>query len=53
MDASILLRKGNKIITGDIGREGPGSERGDREKGGSGLGAVREETGKKYRGSKN
>ena len=35
MDASFLLRKGNKIITGGRGREGgreggPGSERGGR-----------------------
>jgi len=33
MDASVLLRKGNKIITGDRGREGPGWERGKREGG--------------------
>jgi hypothetical protein len=27
MDASILLRRGNKIITGGRGRKGPGRER--------------------------
>ena len=39
MDASVLHRRGNKIITGGRGREGPGRERIEyRENGGSGSG---------------
>ena len=30
VNASVLLRKGNKIITGGRGREGSGRERGER-----------------------
>jgi hypothetical protein len=30
MDASISLRRGNKIIKGSRGREGPGCERGKK-----------------------
>jgi hypothetical protein len=48
-DASILLRRGNKIIMGARGREGPGWERGEgrreRIRYGGGRG-----TGKKPRG---
>jgi hypothetical protein len=39
VDASILLRRRNKIITGSRGREGPGRERG----GGGKRGAERAE----------
>ena len=46
MDASISLRRGNKIIMGGKGREGPGWERGGGgEKGGkeeAGLGSGRD-----------
>ena len=45
MDASIQLRRGNKIITGGRGREGLGRERGRGRKRGtaSHLGIVRRE----------
>ena len=44
-DASIPLRRGNKIIMGGRGREGPGWERGQGGKGGpeSGIGGDRRE----------
>ena len=35
VDASVLLRKGNKIITGGRGREGPGKENGVEKEGGA------------------
>jgi hypothetical protein len=48
VDASVLLRRGNKIITGIRGREGSGRERGGGGKkvSGSGVGG----DGEKYRG---
>ena len=49
VDASILFRRGNKIITGSREREGPGREREGEGKGG-GQDQVWEETGEKYRG---
>jgi len=42
VDASILLRRGNKIIMGGRGREGPWRERGGRGKGGAGSGMGRD-----------
>jgi hypothetical protein len=43
VDASILHRRGNKIITGGRGRERPGRERIEcRENGGSGSGIGRD-----------
>ena len=49
VDSSISLRKGNKIITGDSGREGPGwkGERGIKKRGAV---QIWEETGEKFRG---
>jgi hypothetical protein len=44
MDASIVLRRGNKIITGDRGIEEPDRERGEGgKKGGSCMRRVRRE----------
>ena len=45
MDASVLLRRGKKIIPGGRGREGSGRERGRFSKGraGSGVGGDRRE----------
>jgi hypothetical protein len=40
--ASIPLRKGNKIITGGRGREGPEWERGEGQKAGTGSGMGRD-----------
>jgi hypothetical protein len=51
VDASVLLRRGNKIVMGDRGWEGLG-----RKKGGGGergQNQVWEETGEMYRGSEN
>ena len=48
VNASILQRMGNKIITGGRGRERPGSEGGGEGK--RGKDQVLEETGEKYRG---
>jgi hypothetical protein len=52
VDASVLLRRGNKILTGSIGRKGLGRERGGKGKreAGSGMG---EDGGREYRGSRN
>ena len=44
VDASVLLRKGNKIIMGSRGLEGLGRKRGGE---GSGMG----QTGEKFKGS--
>ena len=51
VDALILHRRGNKIITGDIEREGPERKRVEGRKGGQDQ--VWEGTGEKYRGSGN
>jgi hypothetical protein len=52
VDASILHRRGNKMITGGRGRVGPGGEKRGRRKNG-GQDQVLEGTGEKYRGSGN
>jgi hypothetical protein len=43
VDASVLLRRGNKIITGGRGREGPGQEK----RGGGEMGQDRVRYGKR------
>ena len=48
MEASVLLRRRKKIITGGKEREGSG-----REEEGKGAGSGVEEDGGKYRGSRN
>jgi len=54
VDASVLLRSGNKIITGSRRKEGVGSwEGGRRGKGKGEQDQVWEETGEKYRESGN
>ena len=51
VDASVLLRRGKKIITGGREREGSGRE---GERGGKrGTGSLWEEMGEKYRGPGN
>jgi hypothetical protein len=52
VDASILHKTGNKIITGERGREGPERERVGEEKGEKGQEQVLEGTGEKYRWQK-
>ena len=53
VDASVLLRRGNKIIMGGRGREGPGRQRaGGGERWGRGLGVGRDER-EKFKGSEN
>jgi hypothetical protein len=49
VDASILLRRGNKVIIGGRKREEPGREKEGREK--EGQHQVWEESGEKSRGS--
>jgi hypothetical protein len=51
--ASVLLRRGNKIISGDRGREGPGRERRGRWKKGGRIRCGRRGWGEKYRESGN
>jgi hypothetical protein len=52
MYASILLRRGKKIITRGRGSKGPGRERGGRRKR-RGQEQVLERTGENYRGLEN
>jgi hypothetical protein len=49
VDASVLLRREKKIITGSRGREESGREKGGR--GGRGQEHIMEEDGEKYRQS--